>query len=115
MAMLSVKQAETIIFDLVQPLDREIDTEVVDLLAANGRILAAAVTSELDFPHWDNSAMDGYAVRYADVAGCSAEQPALLEIVEEIPAGYQPQRSLEPGQASRILTGRSCLTVLIQW
>ena len=105
MAMLSVKQAETIIFDLVQPLDREIDTEVVDLLAANGRILAAAVTSELDFPHWDNSAMDGYAVRYADVAGCSAEQPALLEIVEEIPAGYQPQRSLEPGQASRILTG----------
>lgn len=105
MAMLSVKQAETIIFDLVQPLDREMDTEVVDLLAANGRILAAAVTSELDFPHWDNSAMDGYAVRYADVAGCSAEQPALLEIVEEIPAGYQPQRSLEPGQASRILTG----------
>ncbi len=105
MGMLSVKEAEIIILDLVQALDRERDTEIVELLAGADRILAAAVTSQLDFPHWDNSAMDGYAVRYADVPSCSAEQPAVLEIVEEIPAGYQPQRSIEPGQAARILTG----------
>lgn len=103
--MLSVKQAEEIIFNRVQPLDAKLDAEVVDLLAARERILAMAVTSHLDFPHWDNSAMDGYAVRYADTEGCSASQPAVLEIVEEIPAGKQPQHTIQPGQAARIFTG----------
>lgn len=103
--MLPVTQAESIILELAQPLDRQRDVETVDLLAAAGRILAAPVTSSLDFPHWDNSAMDGYAVRFADVEGCSADQPAILEIVEEIPAGYQPQCTVEPGQAARIFTG----------
>lgn len=105
MTMLSVQQAETIIFDLVQPLDAMRDAEVIDLLTASGRILAMPVTSQLDFPHWDNSAMDGYAVRYADVQNSSAEQPTVLEIVEEIPAGRKPQNSIQPGQAARILTG----------
>jgi molybdopterin molybdotransferase len=59
----------------------------------------------LDFPHWDNSAMDGYAVRYEDVRACSELSPAVLEIVEEIPAGQEPQRVIQPGQAARILTG----------
>lgn len=96
--MLSVQQTESLILDLVQPLA---ETEIVSLKAANDRILAAPVISKLDFPHWDNSAMDGYAVRYADVQTCPTE----LEIVEEIPAGYQPQITLESGQAARIFTG----------
>ncbi len=103
--MLSVQQAEEIIFKRVQPLDAVLDAEVVDLLAASQRILAMPVTSALDFPHWDNSAMDGYAVRFTDVEGCSAEQPAVLEIVEEIPAGKQPQHTIQSGQAARIFTG----------
>lgn len=103
--MLSVKQAEAIILDWVQPFTAETDAEIVDLLAADGRILAATVSSQLDFPHWDNSAMDGYAVRYADVQNCSVEHPAVLEIVEEIPAGRQPQLTIQSGQAARILTG----------
>lgn len=103
--MLPVKQAESIILDRVQPLDEQLDTEVVDLSSATGRILASSVTSLLDFPHWDNSAMDGYAVRYADVQFCNREQPAILEIVAEIPAGYQPQVSIQSGEAARILTG----------
>ncbi|HEY9858433.1 MAG TPA: molybdopterin molybdotransferase MoeA, partial [Candidatus Obscuribacterales bacterium] len=106
--MLPVKQAEALILDLASPLSRHSphqNTEVLDLLSASGRILAAPVTSTLDFPHWDNSAMDGYAVRFADVQSCSIEQPVTLEIVEEIPAGYQPQRLVQPGQAARILTG----------
>ena len=103
--MLPVKEAESVILGLVQPFDQQLDAEVVDLSAATGRILASPVTSELDFPHWDNSAMDGYAVRYADVQSCNADYPAVLEIVEEIPAGYQPQCSIQPGQAARILTG----------
>jgi molybdopterin molybdotransferase len=105
MAMLPVKEAESVILGLVQPFDQQLDAEVVDLSAATGRILASPMMSELDFPHWDNSAMDGYAVRYADVQSCNADHPAVLEIVEEIPAGYQPQCSIQPGQAARILTG----------
>jgi len=103
--MLSVQQAEQIIANSVQPLDPEKDIEIVDLLGASGRILAQEITSQLDFPHWDNSAMDGYAVRHADVAECNAENPAILEIIAEIPAGKTPQKSIQPRQAARIFTG----------
>ncbi|MEH2306050.1 molybdopterin molybdotransferase MoeA [Nostoc sp.] len=103
--MVSVSDAQAIILNLVQPLDYQRDTEVVDLLAADSRILATPVTSPLDFPHWDNSAMDGYAVRYEDVQHSSTEQPAVLEIVEDIPAGYQPKSRIQSGEAARIFTG----------
>ncbi|MBE9165669.1 gephyrin-like molybdotransferase Glp [Tychonema sp. LEGE 06208] len=103
--MLSVKEAESIILNLAQSPDSQRDVETVDLLAASGRILAAPVTSSLDFPYWDNSAMDGYAVRFADVENCSAEKPAVLEVVEEIPAGYLPQITVQRGWAARIFTG----------
>ncbi len=103
--MLSVKEAEAIVLTLAQPLDNQRDVETVDLLAASGRVLAATVTSSLDFPYWDNSAMDGYAVRFADVENCNSDIPVALEIVEEIPAGYQPQYTVQPGQAARIFTG----------
>ncbi|MBW4561705.1 MAG: molybdopterin molybdotransferase MoeA [Mojavia pulchra JT2-VF2] len=103
--MLSVSDTEAIILNLLQPLDNRHDLEVVDLLAAVGRILATPITSNLDFPHWDNSAMDGYAVRYEDVQHASTEQPTVLEIVEEIPAGYQPEYTIQQGQAARIFTG----------
>jgi molybdopterin molybdotransferase len=103
--MLSVKEAESIILDFVEPLDSQRDLETIDLLAASRRILAAPVTSSLDFPHWDNSAMDGYAVQFADVQNCNINQPVILEIIEEIPAGYQPQLTIQSGQAARIFTG----------
>jgi molybdopterin molybdotransferase len=103
--MLPAEAAETLILDLVQPLDPERHTEQLELTAANGRILAAPITGQLDFPHWDNSAMDGYAVRYTDVQHCSAEQPVTLHMIEEIPAGNVPQKTVEAGQAARILTG----------
>lgn len=103
--MLPAKEAESMILDLVQPFDQQLDTELVELSSATGRILATPVTSQLDFPHWDNSAMDGYAVRYTDVKSCSPEQPAVLEIIEEIAAGQEPQCTVQAGQASRIFTG----------
>lgn len=105
MALISVQEAEQIILAAAQPLSASRDREMLPLSQALGRILAQPVTSQLDFPHWDNSAMDGYAVRYADVQSCRADQPVCLEIVEEIAAGCQPQYPLEPGQAARILTG----------
>lgn len=97
-------QAEELVLNLVQPFGVQ-DVEDMDLRSARDRILAVSITSHLDFPHWDNSAMDGYAVRFEDVESASADQPVALDIVEEIPAGYQPQRSIQPGQAARILTG----------
>lgn len=103
--MLPVQEAEAIVLKLSQPLDPQQDFEIVGLEAARGRILAESVTSKLDFPHWDNSAMDGYGIKFADVEKCSPEQPVSLEIVEEIPAGYQPQVKIGAGQAARIFTG----------
>jgi molybdopterin molybdotransferase len=107
--MLSVAQAETLILGLVQPFNPEWDSEALNVSGnvsgARGRILARPVTSTLNFPHWDNSAMDGYAVRFEDIQACSPEHPVTLEIIEEIPAGYQPQRVIGKGQAARILTG----------
>jgi molybdopterin molybdotransferase len=103
--MLSVKDAESIVLNLAPSPDSQRDVETVDLLAASGRILAAPVTSSLDFPYWDNSAMDGYAVRFADVENCSNAKQIALDIIEEIPAGYQPQKTVQSGQAARIFTG----------
>lgn len=103
--MLLVSQAETIILNLVKPLDKQRDIEVVSLTEARDRILGVSVMGNLDFPYWDNSAMDGYALRFADVKDCSIECPSVLEIVEEIPAGSQPQCQIKPRQAARILTG----------
>lgn len=103
--MLTVDQAEQVILKLISPFAGEQDSEIVPLSEATGRILAAAVTSNLDFPHWDNSAMDGYAVRQGDLESCSPENPITLQVIEEIPAGYQPQRKVQARQAARILTG----------
>jgi molybdopterin molybdotransferase len=103
--MLSVQEAETKILQLVHPLDAERDRETVGLTEAYGRILAADVSSQLDFPYWDNSAMDGYAVRVEDLQHCTAEQPVTLEIAMEIPAGRCPEGTLQSGQTARIFTG----------
>ncbi|HHP7230019.1 MAG TPA: gephyrin-like molybdotransferase Glp [Xenococcaceae cyanobacterium] len=103
--MLSVSEAEAIILNSVRPLNPEADLETVDLENADGRILATAIASNLDFPYWDNSAMDGYAVRYEDVRDCTAEKSVTLEVVAEISAGYQPQITIQSGQAARIFTG----------
>ncbi|MGB3509263.1 MAG: gephyrin-like molybdotransferase Glp [Microcoleaceae cyanobacterium] len=108
--MLPADQAESIILNLVQPLDSQREVEKIDILTASGRILATPVTSKLDFPHWDNSAMDGYAVKFTDVKNSSPENPIALEIIEEIPAGYQPQQQIRSGQTARIFTG-ACMPV----
>ncbi len=76
--------------------------ERVPLTDAFGLVLAADIKSPLNLPPWDNSAMDGYAVRSSDVSG---KAPHELEIVEEIPAGAFPQHELGAGQCARIFTG----------
>ncbi|NJR57603.1 MAG: molybdopterin molybdotransferase MoeA [Cyanobacteria bacterium CRU_2_1] len=103
--MLPAQDAEALILNLVQPLDPQQDIEMLALQMASDRVLATSVSGTQDFPYWDNSAMDGYAVRYEDVQACRVDHPVTLEIVEEIPAGYQPQKTIYTGQAARIFTG----------
>ncbi len=96
--MISVEQAEALILGAVQD---GFSLEFVALGQAIGRILASPIESALDFPHWDNSAMDGYAVRFEDLGGGGMN----LVLVEEIPAGAVPSVVVRSGQAARILTG----------
>jgi molybdopterin molybdotransferase len=67
--------------------------------------LAQDVTASIDLPAWDNSAVDGYAVRTADVAGANENNPIHLRVIGEIPAGVAAAVPLEPQTCVRILTG----------
>jgi molybdopterin molybdotransferase len=75
------------------------------LAAALGLVLAEDLRSAIPLPPFDNSAMDGYAVRAADVADASPERPLRLPVPEDIPAGRTDSPPLQPGTAHRIMTG----------
>ena len=77
----------------------------VPLDDALGSVLAESVVSPVDIPAWTNSAMDGYAVRGAEVRGATQAVPKRLRVVEAIPAGKFPTRVLGPGECARIFTG----------
>ncbi len=99
--MISVREAlELVLRDLPQ-----LGSEQVALPAALGRVLAEAVQAPRDVPPFRNSAMDGYAVRAADVASASAQQPVTLRVLELLAAGAAPQRAVTVGTATQIMTG----------
>lgn len=77
----------------------------VALAQAQGLVLAGDVVAELALPVFDNSAMDGYAVRAEDVADATPERPVVLEVAEDIPAGRTDELTLQPNTAHRIMTG----------
>lgn len=99
--LLSVQNAQKLILEyaLTTGIER------VSLMDSVGRVLAEDVQARRDQPPWDNSAMDGYAVRWEDVKAASPKKPVALKIVEEIPAGYLPKRIIKKGEAARIMTG----------
>ncbi|HET6735428.1 gephyrin-like molybdotransferase Glp [Mycobacterium sp.] len=70
-----------------------------------GLVLADDVVAPLSLPGFDNSAMDGYAVMADDIATATPEQPVLLPVAEDIPAGRTDPLTLKPGTAHRIMTG----------
>jgi molybdopterin molybdotransferase len=80
-------------------------SEVVATRDALGRVLAEPVLATRRLPPADNSAMDGYALRSADVAGASAARSIALPVAFEIAAGGMPDTALAPGSAARIFTG----------
>ncbi|VVE70934.1 molybdenum cofactor biosynthesis protein MoaA [Pandoraea anapnoica] len=95
--MLSTQEALDAVLAAARPLD---ERETVDTLAANGRVLAADVVATLDVPPMDTSAMDGYAVRTADLT----DDATVLPVSQRIPAGHAPE-PLASGTAARIFTG----------
>ena len=99
--MLSVEQALERVLALVHTLE----PQEVPLLEAQGLALAEDVHAPFDIPGLPNSAMDGYAVRYADVRGATSERPVRLEIVGQVQAGYLPANGVVSGTALRIMTG----------
>ena len=84
---------------------RPLPAERVPLREALGRVLAVAVTAPVSLPPWDNSSMDGYAVREADIAGARQAAPAVLRVVGTIAAGSAAEYAVGPGEAVRIMTG----------
>jgi len=99
--VISVDEALATVLGAVRPLG----IERVALLNALGRVLAQDVSSPRDIPGFDNSAMDGYAVRSGDVAGATADKPVRLVVTETVPAGKLPSREVRTGQAARTMTG----------
>ena len=79
--------------------------ETLPLAEARGRTLREPVTAAVDIPVFDNSAMDGFAIRYADAAAAAMDAPVHLTVVADLPAGTDLDPPLAPGQAARIMTG----------
>jgi molybdopterin molybdotransferase len=77
----------------------------VALTEAQGLVLSEDVVARLALPVFDNSAMDGYAVRAEDTASATPERPVVLPVAEDIPAGRTDELTLQPKTAHRIMTG----------
>jgi len=100
--MLSVEEARAAI---LEGIGAPLSAESVAVDAVLGRVLAADVVAAVTLPPWDNSAMDGYAIRSGDVAGATEEAPARLEVTGEVPAGGVAEGTVAHGSAIRIATG----------
>lgn len=83
-----------------------LEAEKVSILDVLGRVLAEDIMAGRDNPPWDNSAMDGFAVRWEDIRQeHKIQKPVSLIVIEDVPAGRMPSKDVGPGQAIRIMTG----------
>src|ERR1039458_10749528 len=99
--MISADQALQSVLENVAPLG----VERIPIVESLGRVLAQDISSPRDIPGFDNSAMDGYAVRAADLAKASEANPVKLTVVETVGAGKMPTRRVSAGEAVRTMTG----------
>ena len=82
-----------------------VESETIATPDGLGRVLAAPVVAGVSLPPWDNSAMDGYAVRAADTVGASEERPVQFDVTGDVPAGKAATSTVASGEAFRIATG----------
>lgn len=99
--MLSVETYRDEVLAGVEPL-QSIELPLIEAL---GCVLAEDVRAPWPLPSFDNSSMDGYAVRAADIASATAEEPVRLRVVDDVPAGYRASEQVAEGTAIRIMTG----------
>ena len=99
--LLDVAVTRKRLLDKFEPLE----VERIRIEDAIGRIVAQDFSSPVDLPLFPNSAMDGFAVRVADVQLATSEQPVTLDVVGDVPAGVHLGITLDSGQAVRIMTG----------
>ena len=99
--MIRVEEAIGIVLENIKVLS----PRKVFILEVLGRVLAEDIYSPIDIPPWNNSAMDGYAVRAEDIVGASRENPISLKIIEDLPAGKSPAKSIGQRETARIMTG----------
>jgi molybdopterin molybdotransferase len=100
-AMISVEEALEAVLLHFAPLD----AQKRPLLDTMGQVLVEDSYSNDNIPPFDNSAMDGYAVRTVDLAGAGQHNPIELRVIADLAAGYAPEVAVEPGTAVRIMTG----------
>ena len=100
--LLSVEEARRTVFESIAGPTR---AEMVWLMEARGRVVAEPVWSPMALPPWDNSAMDGYAIRSGDVAAAKEDAPVRLEVIGEVRAGQAPDVTVRRDAAVRIATG----------
>ena len=91
--------------DVALALAVPLPTEEVAVEDVHGRVLAEDVTAPSALPRWDNSAMDGYAVRAADVAAATPDTPVTLRVLADLAAGSEAEPEVGSGTAARIMTG----------
>ena len=101
MALLSVDEARARILSHFHA----VETEALPLIECAHRVLAQDIVATTDLPPFDNSSMDGFAIRVEDMADANATSPRRLRVVTDIPAGVAPTISLAEGEAARIMTG----------
>ena len=99
--LIAVEEALKTILEKIRPLA----TEILPLPRSLNRVLAETIRSEINVPPFINSAMDGYAVRVADIVTASPETPVRLKVIDNVPAGAMPTQPLTSGTAARIMTG----------
>lgn len=84
---------------------KALPSETIQLTSSLGRVLAEDIHAGSDIPAFDNSAMDGYALRSHDSSGACKDKPITLEVIEDLRAGYISHSKVKKGQAVRIMTG----------
>jgi molybdopterin molybdotransferase len=99
--MIKVEEALNIVLDNIKVLP----PKKIPILDALRRILAENIYSPQDIPAWNNSAMDGYAVRAEDLTEATRERPIKLKIIEDLPAGKTTTKNIRSRETIRIMTG----------
>jgi molybdopterin molybdotransferase len=101
LGMITVEEALDKVLSYIKPLG----SEKISILEALKRVIAEDIYANRDIPPFDNSGMDGYAVRSEDIRNASSYRPVRLEVIEDLPAGFISKKEVGQEKAIRIMTG----------